>query len=123
MKNLIIALSVFFALGANAQAKKAVVKKAPVAVQQAAPAKLTNDDAAQKDVNDLNAFTPIKPGKQADLLGLFKTKRKMLDRVGDSPERKEVIYKSIEAKLEASLDGPTFEKIKANTALFQQLTH
>jgi hypothetical protein len=122
MKNLIIAFSLFFAFGANAQAKKATTTKTAVKTE-VVKAKLTNAEAAQKNLNDLNAFTPLSTNLQNNLLELFNTKYKMLAEGGTglSPERKQYIGEIIAHKLEASLDGPTFEKVKNNTALFQSL--
>ena len=38
-------------------------------------------------------------------------------------EKKADIARIIEAKLEATLDGPTFAKVKANTTLFNSLVN
>jgi len=125
MKNLIIALSLFFAVGVNAQAKKRTVKtvtKTPVK-EVVVNAKLSNEEMAKKNVADLAAFTPLTEQRKADFLGLFTTKYKMLNENGAlSEERKQIIYTTIERKLEGSLDGAAFEKLKANTVLFKSLT-
>ena len=123
MKNLIIALSLFFALGANAQAKKAkatVVPAKTISTPAVAP-KLSNEAAAKKNIQDLNAFVTLTPEKQASLTELFVTKQRMMTDAGDSADRKKIVSEIIERKLEATLDGPTFTKVKANTALYQSL--
>lgn len=118
MKNLIIALSLFFALGANAQTKKAAVKK------QVVTEKVSNEAAAQKNITALAAFTPLKPEMQNMLLELFTTKFRMLnDGTEVTLERKNYVSEVVTRKLEATLDAATFEKIKANKALFQSLTN
>lgn len=124
MKNLIIALSLFFALGANAQAKKAKATVTPV--KTSAPAvvaapKLSNEAAAKKNIQDLTAFVTLKPETQASLTELFKTKQRMMTDAGASEERKQIVSEIISRKLEATLEADTFAKVKANTALYQSL--
>ncbi|MDI1257283.1 MAG: hypothetical protein PSV16_14410 [Flavobacterium sp.] len=122
MKNLIIALSLFFALGANAQAKKAIVTpvKTPAPAVVAAP-KLSNEAAAKKNIQDLTAFVTLKTETQASLTELFKTKQRMMTEAGDSAERKQIVSEIISRKLEATLEADTFAKVKANTTLYQSL--
>ncbi|AWI24537.1 hypothetical protein [Flavobacterium pallidum] len=124
MKNLIIAFSLFFAVGASAQAKKQLTpaKATPKAAVVAAP-KLTNLEKAQKNVADLNAFIPLSAEKQATFTELFTTKYKMLEGAGDSADRKQIISYQIARKIEASIDAESFEKIKSNETLFQKLTN
>ena len=120
MKNLLLALSLFFAVGINAQTKKNVVKAQVVSV------KISDAEKAKKNVSDLNAFTPIEIGTQNILLELFTTKYKMFAEGGSeglSPERKSIVSSVIERKLEATLDGVIFEKIKSNTVLFKSLVN
>ncbi|MGK4567135.1 hypothetical protein [Flavobacterium sp. 3HN19-14] len=122
MKNLIIALSLFFALGANAQAKKAKATAAPAkAIPATVAPKLTGEAAAKKNIQDLAAFVTLTPEKQASLTELFVTKQRMMTEAGASAERKEVVSEIIGRKLEATLDGETFAKVKANTTLYQSL--
>lgn len=119
MKNLIIALSFFFALGVNAQTKKST--KAPVTTEVARE-KINNELAAAKNVTDLSAFVTLDSQKQAMMQELFTTKFRMIEKDFSSENRKEVA-RIITGKLEASLDSDTFEKIKANTKLFQSLVN
>jgi hypothetical protein len=121
MKNLITAVCLLFALAANAQTKKINPTKqtteAPVLKE-----KISNEAAAKKNVTDLNNFTPLTPERQAVFQELFTTKFKMLNDNGDlSSERKAYVSQIIARKIEASLDAPTFEKVKANTTLFSSL--
>ena len=55
------------------------------------------------------------------LLGLFKTKFNMLDEAGSTIERRQIVNQIIERKLESTLDGATFEKVKSNATLFKSL--
>ena len=73
MKNLIVALGLFFGLAGTAQIKK-VVQNKPTAQNQVVAPTTANVIAAQKNVADLNAFTPLKPEMKAVLLELFTTK-------------------------------------------------
>jgi hypothetical protein len=124
MKNLIIAFSLFFAVGASAQAKKAVTSTKTVTKTTVAVApQLSNLEKAQKDMAALNAFTPISAEKQAMFTELFTTKYKMMDQAGDSAERKQTVSDIIARKIEASIDAMTYEKIKSNTVLFKKLTN
>lgn len=119
MKNLIIAVSFFFVLGVNAQAKKTTTT--PVSTEVAS-AKVNNELAAAKNVTDLSAFVALDSQKQAMMQELFTTKFRMIER-DYSAENKKEVARIITAKLEASLDGTTFEKLKANTKLFQSLVN
>ena len=122
MKNLILALSLVFALGANAQTKKTVPVKAPKTVVAAPKVKISDEDAAKKNLADLNSFTTLTPEKQAVFLELFNTKFRMLHKNGElTPERKTYVSQVISRKIEGSLDAQTFEKVKANTTLYQSL--
>ena len=122
MKNLIIALSLLFAVSASAQAKKAAPAKA--VKTEVVKAKLSNEEAARKNVQDLNAYAPINEVQQTNLQMLFTTKYKWLNENGElSAERKAYIADIIGKKLEATLQGPTYEKVKANTALYNSLVN
>ncbi|AWA28734.1 hypothetical protein HYN48_00755 [Flavobacterium magnum] len=124
MKNLIIALSLFFAVGASAQAKKPLTSaKVPSKATVAAAPTMTNLEKAKKNTAELNAFTPLSMERQAVFTELFTTKYKMMADAGDSADRKQIVSQIIARKLEASLDGETFEKVKSNEALFKSLTN
>jgi hypothetical protein len=117
MKNLFIAASLFFALGVSAQETKQ-----PVAATQKVET-VNYDDMAKKNAADLAAFIPMSQDQQNIFTELFRTKFNMLHGSGElTEERKQVIYNQIERKLEATLDGPDFSKVKANTKLFNELT-
>lgn len=123
MKNLIVALGLFFGLAGTAQIKK-VVQNKPTAQNQVVAETASYTEVAKKNVADLNAFTPLKPEMKAVLLELFTTKYKMLNDSGSlSNERKIIIAQTIERKLEATLDGATFQKVKANTKLLSSLVN
>ncbi len=116
MKNLIIALALFFAIGVNAQTQKTVPKKEVTTV------KMTPEMSAKKNVADIVAFTPLNAQTQASLQELFTTKYKMLTEAGElSPERKASVSQSVDLKMQSILDLNTYEKIKSNTKLYDSL--
>jgi hypothetical protein len=122
MKNFILAISIIvFSLNSNAQVKKAVVTKSSTSATIVNDNKAVNEVKAQKNIADLKSFTPLTDEMSSILLGLFKTKFKMLDEAGSTIERRQVVNQIIERKLEATLDGATFEKIKSNAPLFKSL--
>jgi hypothetical protein len=68
------------------------------------------------------AFTPLNTQTQASLQELFTTKYRMLTESGElSPERKASVSQSVDAKMQSILDANTYEKIKANTKLYDSL--
>ncbi|OYU81628.1 MAG: hypothetical protein CFE23_03920 [Flavobacterium sp. BFFFF1] len=120
MKNLIIAFSLLFAVGVSAQSKTTIIPNSAAGKTTVAAPK-SNVEKAKQNTADLNAFTPLSTEKQAIFTELFTTKYRMMTDAGDSAERKQIVSGIIAKKLEATLDGPTFEKVKNNTALFQKL--
>jgi len=118
MKNLIIALSLFLALGASAQTK---TSKTTTARETTDP-KIAFETAAQKDVNNLIAFTPVSSETQTALKELFINKHiTMKDIVGLSQERKDVVVQGMEYRLSILLEPATFEKLKSNKDLYRSL--
>lgn len=120
MKNLIIAASVFFAIGATAQTKKPVQAQQTLKTEVVSPVKLSPEEAGKKDAANLAAFITVSPEMLVRLEHLFKTKHKMLANELTA-ERKQIVAQTIEKKLESSLPGPDFEKLKGNTKLYQTL--
>ena len=122
MKNLIIALSLIFALGASAQAKKSkTTVNAPARTEVSNP-QITVEAAAQKNVSDIAAFTPINAETQRALKELFTTKYSMLSENGElSAERKREITHSMEYRLSLIFDPATIAKVKSNTKLYNSL--
>jgi len=121
MKNIFVALALFFALGASAQVKKAPVKQASASK---APAKeLTTLEAGQKDFDALNAFVTVEESSKANLVKLFESKHRDLRSSATlSEERKTVLSSYIAARLEEFLGAEKFAKVKGNAALFSKLT-
>ncbi|RZK05992.1 MAG: hypothetical protein EOO46_15490 [Flavobacterium sp.] len=121
MKNIFVALALFFALGASAQVKKTQTKATPV---KAAPVKeLTSREAAEKDFEALNAFVKIEESLKPNMVKLFETKHRDLKGNSElSEDRKAILSNHITARLEEYLGTEKFAKVKANTKLFNKLT-
>jgi hypothetical protein len=123
MKNRIVVLGLFFGFVGTAQIKK-VAQNKPIVKNEVVISTTSNINAAKKNVADLAAFTPLKPEMKSVLLELFTTKYRMLNESGSlSEERKTIIAQTIERKLEATLDGATFIKVKSNTNLLKSLVN
>ncbi|MDR6966950.1 hypothetical protein J2X31_000950 [Flavobacterium arsenatis] len=120
MKNIFVALALFFALGASAQVKKTPVKSSPAKVT---PAKeLTTLEVAEKDFKALNEVVSItNESTKANLIKTFETKHRELKN-DLSQDRKDAVNQFITARLEELLGTADFAKLKANTKLFNKLT-
>lgn len=119
MKKLIVALALVAAAGVSAQTKTAAVQPATVQATGSVETK------AQKNIDELNAFVKLDENNKGALKQLFVKKHKLLAELEgvDAPERKEYISGIIDKKLEATLDGETYAKVKANTTLYNSLIH
>lgn len=117
MKNILVTLVLFFALGATAQVKSTTVKETPAQ-------EVTAIEAAQKDFQALNAFVAIEnESTKENLVKLFETKHRGLKDIASlSEERKTVFAAYISGRLEMFLGAENFAKVKANTTLFSKLT-
>lgn len=116
MKNIFVALALFFALGASAQVKKAAVKETPVKV-------LTADEAAQKDLDALNAFLPLSENVKPNVLKLLVTKHRTLKSDPTLSEgRKSYLAEYNASRLELLLGAEDYAKVKGNATLFSKLT-
>ena len=122
MKNIFVALALFFALGASAQVKKTPVKATPA---KAVPEKeLTTLEAAQKDFEALNAVVSVtdEPTK-ANIIKTFETKHiSLANKASLSQDRKDALSGFITSRLEELLGTEGFAKLKANGKLFAKLT-
>lgn len=120
-KILIVLLVVLgFSISSSAQIKKATTTSA---IKASKTDVLSTEMQAQKNVSDLAAFMKLTPQDSENFLGLFKTKIKMYTTAGNSVEQRSEVARIIAAKIAATIDGPSFEKLKANTALFKSLVN
>ena len=121
MKNIFVALALFFALGASAQVKKTPVKQ--TSAKKAQAKELTTLEAAQKDYEALTAFVTVDESAKANLVKLFESKHRDLRSSATlSEERQTILLSYVTARLEEFLGAEKFAKVKGNTALFSKLT-
>lgn len=120
MKNIFVALALFFALGASAQVKKTTAKKA--STTQTTTKEVSPLEAAQKDFEALNSFIKIEESKKPNLVKLFETKHRETKTVASlSEERKSTLSQYIAGRLEMLLGSDDFAKLKGNATLFAKL--
>ena len=117
MKKIIIAgvLMLAFCVNATAQNKKSAVaeKKEIVAMNP--------DQAAKNDGSAVSEFLGLDTTKTEDLIRLFVMKHQVMqDKSGTVESRKEM-SRIVGLKIEASMDSKQLEKLKSNTALYNQL--
>ena len=117
MKNIFVALALFFALGASAQVKKTTVKETPVK-------EVSAHEAAQKDFEALNAFVTVKEeSAKLNLIKTFETKHREMKTIATlSEERKSTLSQYVDGRLKMHLGDEDYEKVKANATLFSRLT-
>ena len=118
MKKIIIAgiFALTFSVSANAQSKKTVVtpnKKELVS--------MTPEQAAKKDGTAISEFLGLDETKTEDFIRLFIMKHQVMqDKSGTVESRKEM-SRIVGLKIEASIDSKQLEKLKSNTALYNQV--
>jgi len=122
MKNLILALSLFFALGASAQSKSNKTANPTPATTQTTDSRASIKDFAQKNLDQLIAFTPVNAETKEALRELFVSKYNLLKEIEGLPaERKNVVTQSMEYRLSLLLDPAAFERLKTNKELYNSL--
>jgi len=125
MKKIIAMFVVMLACGMTANAQKMQTKKGktPRQAEQVEPAKQQSyNEAAAKDVASLGAVVKFEGTQKEDFLRLFEYKHRMkADNMSD--ERKAVLSKSIEAKINATLTPDQNAKLAKNPKLIATLSN
>ncbi|WP_026704140.1 hypothetical protein [Flavobacterium soli] len=121
MKNIFVALALFFALGASAQVKKTVSNTAPAKEMSA------NEIAHEAALQDFAALSTIvkvtNEATKANVIKTLETKhREMKNVAGLSQERKDAVTNFVTSRLEELLGTEDFAKLKGNAKLFTKLT-
>jgi hypothetical protein len=115
MKNLLIILTLFFALGVNAQINTSSVTKT---VSQS----ISPEAAAKSNLDAVNKFIKIDKKTQDALLGIFKSKYEILfNNKNMSAERKKTLSESISSQMETVLGKENFRLVKSNKSLYEKL--
>jgi hypothetical protein len=118
MKKIIIAgiFALAFSVSANAQTKKTVV-----APNKKELVSMTPEQAAKKDGTAISEFLGLDETKTEDFIRLFIMKHQVMqDKSGTVESRKEM-SRIVGLKIEASIDSKQLEKLKSNTALYNQV--
>lgn len=117
MKNIFFALALFAGLGATAQTKKATVSPATTVVAE----KLSAEAAAERDMKALTALVTLEESVKPEVNKILTTKYRVKEDTNLSAERMTALYAYVESELANYLGDANFEKLKANTKLYNQL--
>ena len=118
MKKIIIAsfLMFSFSVSVNAQSKKKTV----VAVTKEVVS-LTPEQAAKKDAVAISEFLGLDENLRTAFTGLFEMKHNVMQSNTETFESRKEMSRIVGLKIEATIDSNQLEKLKANTALYNQL--
>ena len=118
MKKIIIAcfLMLAFSITANAQNKKKTSNTETKEV-----VKLTPEQAGKKDGVAISKFLGLDENLTVAFSGLFEMKHKVMQSTTETNDSKKEMSRIVGLKIEATLDSNQLEKLKTNTALYNQL--
>jgi hypothetical protein len=118
MKKIIIACFLMLAVSvtANAQNKK----KTTTAVTKEV-VKLTPTEAGKKDGVAISQFLGLDENLTVAFCGLFEMKHQVMQSATETNDSKKEMSRIVGLKIEATIDSIQLEKLKANTALYNQL--
>ena len=118
MKKIIIACFLMLAVSvtANAQNKK---KTATAVTKEVV--KLTPAEAGKKDGVAISQFLGLDENLTVAFCGLFEMKHQVMQSATETNDSKKEMSRIVGLKIEATLDSIQLEKLKANTALYNQL--
>ena len=118
MKKIIIAsfLMFSFSVSVNAQSKKKTV----VAVTKEVIS-LTPEQAAKKDAVAISEFLGLDENLRTAFTGLFEMKHNVMQSSTETFESRKEMSRIVGLKIEATISSYQLEKLKANTALYNQL--
>ena len=118
MKKIIIAcfLMLAFSITTNAQNKKKTSTDETKEV-----VKLTPEQAGKKDGIAISKFLGLDENLTIAFSNLFEMKHQVMQSATETNESKKEMSRIVGLKIEASIDSERLEKLKANTALYNQL--
>jgi hypothetical protein len=118
MKKIIIAsfLVFSFSVSVNAQSKKkaAVANAKEVVI-------LTPEQEAIKDAVAICEFLGLDENLRTAFTGLFEMKHNVMQSSSETVESRKEMSRIVGLKIEATIDSNQLEKLKANTALYNQV--
>ena len=109
MKKLIAILTLFFAISISASAQD---KKLSV-----------SSEKAKKEAAELSTYLGLDETQNLNFFRLFEQKHKILETPDLTVERKTELTRVIEAKIRASLDAESMNKLEKNPELFKKLLY
>jgi hypothetical protein len=118
MKKIIIAsfLMLSFSLSVNAQSiKKNVVAKTKEVVN------LTPKQAAKKDGVAISEFLGLDENLRTAFIALFEMKHNVMQSSSETVESRREMSRIVGLKIDATIDSKQLEKLRGNTALYNQL--
>jgi hypothetical protein len=118
MKKIFIAglLMLSFNVSVNAQSKK----KNVVAVTKEV-VNLTPEQAAKNDAVAISEFLGLNEMLRTAFTGLFEMKHKVMQSSSETVESRREMSRIVGLKIEATIDSKQLEKLKSNSALYNQL--
>ncbi|MSP84580.1 MAG: hypothetical protein EXR18_01960 [Flavobacteriaceae bacterium] len=118
MKKIIIVgfLMFSFSVSINAQSKKKTVVAETKEIVNLTPAQ-----AGEKDGVAIAQFLGLDENMKVAFCGLFEMKHQVMQSATETNESKKEMSRIVGLKIEASIDYERLEKLKANTALYNQL--
>ena len=118
MKKIIIAgfLMFSFSVSVNAQSKKKTVLAETKEVVI-----LTPEQAAKKDALAISEFLGLDENLKTAFAGLFEMKYNVMQNSSETVESRREMSRIVGLKIEATIDSNLLEKLRGNTALYNQL--
>ena len=118
MKKIIISCLLMLAVSVNAIAQN---KKKITTVETNEVVKLTPKQAGKKDGVAIAQFLGLDENLTIAFSNLFEMKHEKMQNSNETNESKKEMSRIVGLKIKASIDSNQFEKLKANTSLYDQL--
>ena len=118
MKKIIIACFLILAVSITANAQN---KKKTTDAETKEVVKLTPEQAGKKDGVAISQFLGLNENLTIAFCGLFEMKHQVMQSATETNDSKKEMSRIVGLKIEATIDSERLEKLKANTALYNQL--
>lgn len=118
MKKIIIAVLIMFSFSQSVNAQS---NKKTVVAETKKDIILTPEEAAKKDALAISEFLDLDENMKIAFAGLFEMKHNIMQSRSETIDSRREISRIVGFKIEASIDSNQLEKLKANTALYDQL--
>ncbi len=118
MKKIIIASFIMLAFGSAMSAQN---KKKTIVAETKEVVILTPEQAAKKDALAISEYLGLDENLRIAFIGLFEMKHNIMQSSSETVESRREMSRIVGLKIEASMDSNLLEKLKGNTALYNQL--